>query len=280
MHIAQVHYMPTVAVPHSANYSDHKVPRHTTLMSSNQPAALLDDSKAPAEDVPSPSKRLKTDEINQNMDNVMHQCDCLYIEALQSGIEIISIEETATQDGFFNSLRKAVGMKEPIKAKLGLLRFVTRTTGGTAYDRALNQRASASDNRQHPRQHLLRIPPDGKSTPSSRKKALDEIAKYLNHNDDREPIKNTVSHTVWKKRKSDGISKYTVPPNCDRTPATGDLAKMGNRVVPNHVTEYIRCAYSCVNNSWYTQNLQLAHMFFDMPYPKEACNTLGYPKNP
>ena len=119
------------------------------------------------------------------------------------------------------------------------------------------------------RQVLLRSV-NKRSTPTTRKRIVEKIAEWMNHQNVLHPPKLHDSDKTWTP------PPFTVTANFDRTPE--DLLPLDYYVQPESIFQYLKITNEeHYNTSFYTQNQVLAGMYFSPPYPEQAKMLLGYP---
>ena len=221
----------------------------------------------------SPSKRLKQNEIEPfNMSTLSEN---FYIELLQGGIELISLETEPGKNGFLGSLRNAFNSRSQRLMKYNIITFATCRQSPDD-PRPLYNPLGKGETQQYVYQVIVRAVE--KSNRSSRRAVLQELCDICNEYNFAHPPKNYKNDlAAWQQQLTNSKTpKFVVPPNYDRTPSIKNLRKLDYHLVPGHVINIIHHMYNNVTATWANENPIAAEMYFSRPYPEEAIRILGY----
>lgn len=261
----------------------HKIVRRTHCIEANKRTFLAKKhhifltmaSLKFVEEEGSPTKRLKPDEARDSLKFAEFGCEQVHIELFHGCFELLCVEESFGQDGFYYPLRDDIKMRGKFSKEMGLVKVAKRCVGKDKNQMLMNARTSGRTKKHHPRCYIIRMVEE--STPALRLVCAQSIAMFLNERDTPPPKESTLLH-LHTRRTIANQDRYVVPTAFDRTPNDArELRKLSHVLPDTQVIAFISKVYTNVTKTWASDNPGVAKQFFDPPYPKCAISELGYP---
>ena len=224
------------------------------------------------------SKRLSHGDITPSIQFRTHGCENIIVESFLGDYELITVQQSPGQDGYFNQIRQDIQNLGPLTQQLSLIGIFTKCVSSTDDNISFNERADEKNN-TYPRQAIARLhtpEKDGDIETSCRKTAR-TVAQFLNSKDNHVPKSGSPAKAQHERRKAARIDKCVVAQNFNvtRSPVR---RKLSEELTSRSVLEIIAMTFTGVTKSWATESPELSTIFFDAPCPTRAVESLGYPR--
>jgi hypothetical protein len=221
----------------------------------------------------SPSKRMRFEETALSLRSHFDGTDKIYVEFVQGGYDVITVETGTGNDSFIDALRQDLKEGGEVTTRLKLMVIASRRLS-----KHENVVWIANTKTSYPRQVIVRYA--AVSTHATRKATAKALADFLNrHYWDTPPGANVPQtiHNRWREDKRDNQPRYVVPQFFDRTTGGEHLGKLCDYLLDYTVVQVIAHSFTDGHKSdWAKRNPTMAKWFFDAPYPHIAQILLGY----